>query len=148
MRPYGFSAGNRCIAGYSGRILPTVNHTHPQAVDSAATRRRYLLARLVRIAADSCRERGHEMGNRPPLVAEIEVVLRRYLQCHPQAIDTERGICEWWLRDARKSYPVADVRAAIACLVAAGELAKVVLPDGQYSYASPAAPRSPNLDAS
>jgi len=86
------------------------------------------------------------MDDRPPLVAEIEEIIRRYLQAHPQAEDTERGICEWWLRNARRSYPVADVRAAIQALVASGELARRLLPDGQCIYASSHTPRSRNSD--
>lgn len=84
------------------------------------------------------------MDKRPPLVAEIEEILRRYLQAHPRAEDTERGICEWWLREAPRSYSVADVRAAIAALVAAGEVVQVSLPDGQRIYASARTPRSRN----
>jgi hypothetical protein len=79
-----------------------------------------------------------------PLVAEIEETIRRYLQAHPQAEDTERGICEWWLRKARRSYSVADVRAAIQALVAAGELAQLVLRDGQCIYANSRTPPSRN----
>jgi hypothetical protein len=87
------------------------------------------------------------MDKRPPLAAEIEEIIRRYLQAHPQAEDTERGICEWWLRKARRSYPVADVSAAIQALVAGGELVQLVLPDGQRIYASSQTPRSRNSDA-
>jgi hypothetical protein len=84
------------------------------------------------------------MDKRPSLVAEIEEIIRRYLQAHPQAVDTERGIREWWLREAQRTYPVADVRAAIQGLVAAGELAEIVLPDGQCTYASSETPGSGN----
>jgi hypothetical protein len=84
------------------------------------------------------------MDNQPPLVAEIQESLRRYLQAHPHAIDSERGIYEWWLRDAGRSYSMADVRAAIEQLVAAGDLAKRMLPDGECTYASPTAPRTRN----
>jgi len=84
------------------------------------------------------------MDNQPPLVAEIEELLRRYLQAHPQANDTERGIREWWLRDAGRGYPAADVHTAILRLVASGELAKLVLPDGQCTYASSGGSRTRN----
>ena len=76
------------------------------------------------------------------LVLEIEEHLRRYLQAHPQAIDNERGIYEWWLRGASRSYPVTDVRDAIERLVATGELIRLTLPDGGYTYASSASTRS------
>ena len=84
------------------------------------------------------------MDKGPPLSAEIEEIIRRYLRAHPQAEDTERGICEWWLRQAPRQYAVADVRAAIQALVAAGELARRVLPDGHCSYARSQAPRTGN----
>ena len=84
------------------------------------------------------------MDKRPPLAAEIEEIIRRYLQAHPQAEDTERGICEWWLRTAPRNYSVADVRAAIQALVAAGELAPLSLPDGQRIYANSRTARSRN----
>lgn len=72
----------------------------------------------------------------PPLqLAEIESFLRRYLQSHPQAVDTERGIREWWLRDARSTYAARDVRTAIRRLVEAGELVERHLPDGECIYA-------------
>ncbi len=87
------------------------------------------------------------MDHRPPLVAEIEEVLRRYLQAHPHAIDTERGICEWWLREARRSYAVTAVRAALEHLVAVGDLAKLMLPDGQCTYARPENPDPATSDA-
>lgn len=86
------------------------------------------------------------MDKRPPL-AEIEEIIRRYLQAHPQAEDTERGICEWWLRTARRTYSVADVRTAIQALVAAGELAQLVLPDGQWIYRAPGHPDPATFDA-
>jgi hypothetical protein len=85
------------------------------------------------------------MDKQPSPAAEIEELLRRYLLAHPQANDTERGIREWWLRDAHRSYSPADVHAAIDRLVASGELAKLVLPDGQYSYAGSGASRNRNF---
>jgi hypothetical protein len=79
------------------------------------------------------------------LMPEIEECLRRYLQAHPHATDSERGIYEWWLRDAGRSYPVTAVRAAIKHLVDTGEITKLTLPDGRCTYASSASlrPRNP-----
>jgi hypothetical protein len=75
------------------------------------------------------------MDKEPPVVADIEQAIRRYLQAHPHAVDTERGICEWWLRDAHPRYLAGDVHTAIERLVAAGELAQLTLPDAQLAYA-------------
>ena len=77
------------------------------------------------------------MDKKSPKVANIEQAIRRYLLMHPQAIDTERGIREWWLRDVRPRPLSADVHEAIESLVAAGGLARRTLPDGQHGYALP-----------
>ena len=45
-------------------------------------------------------------------MADIENAIRSYLQAHPRAIDTERGIREWWLRDSRPPCRAADVPTA------------------------------------
>jgi hypothetical protein len=75
------------------------------------------------------------MGERPS-VAEIAQVIRHYLRVHPHAVDTERGIREWWMRDAPRNYDVSDVRTALQRLVAPGELVEQLLPDGQSIYAN------------
>ena len=82
------------------------------------------------------------MDKHPPTVADIEQAIRRYLQSHPHALDTERGIREWWLRD----YPrgsADNVHAAVERLVAAGEIAERTLPGGQRGYANPKATHPP-----
>jgi hypothetical protein len=85
------------------------------------------------------------MDERPPLVAEIKAIILCYLRARPQAADTERGIREWWLRTADdRTYTADDVRAAIQCLVATGELAERQLRDGQVIYASAGTPPSHN----
>ncbi|MBS0445340.1 MAG: hypothetical protein JSR59_05240 [Proteobacteria bacterium] len=92
----------------------------------------------------------HDMDTQPPAVAEIERAIRRYLAAHPHAVDTERGIGEWWLRDARPRYRAGDVHAAIERLVAAHELEQRTLPDGQRAYAIHPAlvvPSSPPIPA-
>lgn len=89
------------------------------------------------------------MDSQPPAVVDIEDAIRRYLHAHPHAVDTERGIREWWLRDGRPRYRIADVQTAIQRLVAAGELAERPLPDGQLAYAKTPltqAPGSPPLE--
>lgn len=77
----------------------------------------------------------HDMDTQPPATADIENAIRNYLQAHPHAIDTERGIREWWLRNASRPLRAADVHTAIERLVALGKLAVRFLPDGQRAYA-------------
>jgi hypothetical protein len=67
-------------------------------------------------------------------VARVERAICEYLQSHPHAVDTERGICEWWLRDARPQVLADDVRVAIRRLASTGRLLAFVLPDGQLAY--------------
>ena len=64
----------------------------------------------------------------------IAQAIREYLKAHPQAVDTERGIREWWLRDGQTCPSARDVRAALEHLVAAGEMVVLSLPDGQRAY--------------
>ena len=82
----------------------------------------------------------HDMDTQPFAMADIENAIRSYLQAHPRAIDTERGIREWWLRDSRPPFRAADVQTAIERLVAAGAVAVHYLPDGQRAYATSCPP--------
>jgi hypothetical protein len=68
-------------------------------------------------------------------VRDIERAITAYLQKHPQALDTERGIREWWLRTSCARYSEADVHLAIQNLVARGALVTISLPDGSVAYA-------------
>ena len=70
-----------------------------------------------------------------PSVADTERVIRSYLQAHPHAVDTDRGIREWWLQNLEPPASAATVRAAIERLLARRELSEVTLPDGQVAYA-------------
>jgi hypothetical protein len=78
-----------------------------------------------------------------PIVANIARAIRRHLQAHPHAMDTERGIGEWWVRSVGPRHSDDDVRDAIEHLVASGELLPIALPDGQVAYALGPGPRSP-----
>ena len=82
-----------------------------------------------------------------PAAADIKQAIRRYLVLHPQAVDTERGIREWWLGSHAGRPNADDVHAVLEHLVAAGEIVVLSLPDGQRAYGSakrdePAAPGS------
>lgn len=74
------------------------------------------------------------MDKEPPTVADIEAAISHYLHANPHAVDTERGIREWWLLGTCPCRP-DDVHAAIEHLVASGEMAERTLPDGQRAYA-------------
>lgn len=87
------------------------------------------------------------MDKEPPTAADIEAAISHYLHAHPHAVDTERGIREWWLPDTGPCRP-SDVHAAIEHLVARGAMAERSLPDGQRAYArrgvDPTRPQGPS----
>jgi hypothetical protein len=68
-------------------------------------------------------------------VDSLETAILNYLQAHPNAVDSERGIREWWLGRAMAPCSPAALRAAIDNLVAAGALHSLKLPDGRRAYA-------------
>lgn len=82
----------------------------------------------------------------PPSVASVERAIGGYLQRHPHAVDTERGIREWWLQGCRPPPPAAVVHAAIDALLARGELMAIDLHDGQIAYAAGRAATLRSLD--
>lgn len=67
-------------------------------------------------------------------VTEVVAALGRYVRANPQACDTVAGIAAWWLQPptARSSPDV--VSAALAALVASGEMECAFGPDGQTVY--------------
>lgn len=67
-------------------------------------------------------------------VTETVEALGRYLRANPQACDNIAGIAAWWLqpRPARSSPEL--VGAALAALVAKGEMECAFGPDGQRVY--------------
>lgn len=64
-----------------------------------------------------------------PAIGPIVEILRTYVRLHPCAVDTPRGIREWWLADLPGPHDPALVDAAIARLAAEGLLEPVQLPD-------------------
>jgi hypothetical protein len=74
------------------------------------------------------------LASEEPAAADITQAIRRYLALHPHAVDTERGIREWWLGNRSSRASADDVRAALEQLVAAGEIVVLSLPDGQRAY--------------
>ena len=73
----------------------------------------------------------------PPDVPAAEEAIRKYLRAHPHALDTERGIREWWLAAIQPRCTPGVVHAAVQRLVSTGELVERTLPDGQRAYALP-----------
>lgn len=67
---------------------------------------------------------------------DIAMTIRRYIRVHPEAADSIEGICQWWLSPFQHEESRERVEAAVAELVAEGELRQIVLEDGRVIYAS------------
>lgn len=72
--------------------------------------------------------------------AELCDCVRRYLEAHPQAADSLRGIRQWWLPARLREVEVEELRQALAQLVASGEVLRSRLPDASELYARNAEP--------
>lgn len=66
---------------------------------------------------------------------EIERSVLAYLECHPQAADTLRGIANWWLPRQRGAPGCRRIGHVLDRLVAEGVLHRDELPDGEVLYA-------------
>lgn len=66
--------------------------------------------------------------------SEIRRSLLAYLQAHPQAADTLRGIINWWLPLQRYESSRQRIEQVLVRLVAEGLLRRDKLPDGEALY--------------
>lgn len=66
---------------------------------------------------------------------EIRRSVLAYLQSHPQAADTLRGVVSWWLPQQRYENGCLRVEHVLAGLVEEGLLHRDRLPDGSVLYA-------------
>lgn len=66
---------------------------------------------------------------------EVEHAVLAYLQQHPQAADTLRGIVNWWLPRQRHEIGCRRIEHVLDQLVAEGLLHCDKLPDGEVLYA-------------
>lgn len=67
-------------------------------------------------------------------VTEVVAALGRYVRANPQACDTLAGIAAWWLQPRMEGRSPDVVGAALAVLVANGEMECAFGPDGQAVY--------------
>lgn len=64
----------------------------------------------------------------------IATAIEAYLQRHPGAADTDRGIAEWWLKQAGIEASRDELRAALAVLLEEGIVEVQFIVDGQAIY--------------
>jgi hypothetical protein len=67
--------------------------------------------------------------------AEIERAVLAYLQRHPLAADTLRGIVNWWLPQHRYEGGCRRIECVLVRLADEGVLHRDELPDGEVLYA-------------
>ncbi len=72
---------------------------------------------------------------------EIRRSVLAYLQVHPRAADTLRGVVNWWLPQQRYENSCRRIEQVLAALVAEGLLQRDQLPDGEVLYALNEQPR-------
>jgi hypothetical protein len=65
---------------------------------------------------------------------ELREALVRYLRERPDAADTLVGIAQWWLPATMRGTSMAQLRRALAELIAANEMRCTTLPDGSELY--------------
>jgi len=68
------------------------------------------------------------------LVQRTASALRRYGEERPNAADSERGICDWWLADLRPQPSLEEVVQALAILVEEGSFIRETLDDGSHIW--------------
>jgi hypothetical protein len=66
--------------------------------------------------------------------AEVEKSVLAYLDGHPQAADTLRGIVNWWLPRQRYERDRRRIEQALGALVLQGKLHGSPLPGGEVLY--------------
>lgn len=80
------------------------------------------------------------MGDRG--IGSVVEAITDYLTRHPEAADSPEGIARWWLSGAGIDASLADVCAALDCLMEQGTVSARRLPDGGQIYGLAAAKRT------
>lgn len=76
---------------------------------------------------------------------DLREAVQRYLDEHPDAADSLIGIRQWWLPEALRGSSPAQIRCALADLIASGNVDCQSLPDGTELFFR--SERTPRQDA-
>ncbi len=82
------------------------------------------------------------MKSADPTFESIQSRIVDYLQQHPAAADSVRGIQRWWLPGREVS--LALVEAALEQLASEGRITRTLLPDGNAVWSAGSLPRPPH----
>ncbi len=80
--------------------------------------------------------------NRNVDIIDIAEEISRYLDAHPNAIDSLKGIAKWWISRQRIDESTIKVQRALDYLAAKGVVVKIIANDEQVVYAKPKAKQS------
>ena len=69
-----------------------------------------------------------------PDIQAVADAIRRYLEAHPQAVDTAEGIQRWWLAPEYGEVSLQTVEAALELLQSEGEVRKLEQAWSQAAY--------------
>ena len=87
--------------------------------------------------------RSRTVAGDDPYGEEIEAAVLAYLQRHPHAADTLRGIVNWWLPLQRFETGCQRIERALSEMVLSGVLRRDQLPDGEVLYTLDRKPTRP-----
>ncbi|CAD6543054.1 hypothetical protein LMG27952_03981 [Paraburkholderia hiiakae] len=82
------------------------------------------------------------MNSADPTFESIKSRIVDYLQQHPAAADSARGIQRWWLPE--REVALALVEAALEQLASEGRITRTLLPDGNTVWSAGSLPRPPH----
>ncbi|ABA58346.1 hypothetical protein Noc_1880 [Nitrosococcus oceani ATCC 19707] len=67
-------------------------------------------------------------------LAAVANAIKHYFDAHPNAADSVEGIARWWLTRQRFKEATETIEKALECLVAEGEVTKMVTGEGKFVY--------------
>ena len=97
-----------------------------------------------RVKVIHCRFGGTVTGSDDQELVKIAADMRRYLERHPNAMDTLEGIASWWIPLQRYEEAREKVAKALSYLESRGEISRREMPDGRTLFLKPRQSREPS----
>ena len=89
---------------------------------------------------------GTVAGSDDTELIKIAADMRRYLERHPNAMDTLEGIAGWWIPLQRYEEAREKVAKALAYLESRGEITRREMPDGRTLFLKPRQSGGPSAE--